>query len=61
MPEVLDESHTILKYLKEGQQHIAYVIPVEDNRFRGLSVANFNRSNHIEVSKWFQTFSKGVG
>lgn len=27
------------KYLKEGKQHIAYVIPVEDSRIRGLSLA----------------------
>ena len=27
------------KYLKEGKQHIAYAIPLEDSRIRGLSVA----------------------
>lgn len=27
------------KYLKEGKQPIAYAIPVEDSRIKGLSVA----------------------
>ena len=32
-------SIAFFKYLKEGKQHIAYVIPVENSRIRGVSVA----------------------